>query len=163
LANFRMSQNTFVYLCNQLRWSLHRGNTRLQKAISVAQRVAIATWRLATNDEYRTIGHLFGVSRSSVCGIVNEVCAAILSQMMHRFIRLPTRDKLEEIVAGFHDRWGFPHCAGAADGTHIPFIASDEYHIDYPNRKGWYSLLMQPVVDHQYRFTDVCIGWPGRV
>ena len=148
LANFRMSQETFVYLCDQLRRSLHRGNTRFRKAISVEQRVAIAIWRLATNAEYRTIGHLFGVSRSSVCGIVNEVCAAIVSQMMHRFICLPTRDKLEEIVAGLRDRWGFPQCAGAVDGTHIPIIAPAEYHADYHNRKGWYSILMQAVVDH---------------
>ena len=95
-----------------------------------------------------------------MCGIVSEVCAAIVSQMMHRFIRLPTGDKLEEIVAGFRDRWGFPQCAGAVDGTHIPIIAPDEYNADYHNRKGWYSILMQAVVDHQYRFTDVCIGWP---
>ena len=49
------------------------------------------------------------------------------------------------------------------DGTHIPIIAPNEYHADYHNRKGWYSILMQAVVDHDYRFTDVYIGWPGRV
>ena len=89
LANFRMSQETFVYLCDQLTRSLHRGNTRFRKAIYVEQRVAIATWRLATNAEYRTIGHLFGASRSSVCGIVYEVCAAIVNQTDASFY-LPT-------------------------------------------------------------------------
>ena len=136
--------------------------TRFRKAISVEQRMTIAIWHLATNAEYRTIGHLFGVSRSSVCGIVYEVCAAIVRQLMYCFIRLPTGDKLEEIVAGFREV-GFPHCAGAVDGTNIPIIAPAEYHADYHNRKGWYSILMQAVVDHQYRFTDVCIGWPRLV
>ena len=163
LANFRMSRATFVYLCDQLRHSLHRGNTRFRKAITVEQRVAIALWRLATNAEDRTIGHLFGVSRSSVCAIVNKVCAAIVNQLMHRFICIPTGNKLEETVTGLRGRWGFPQCAGAVDGTHIPIIAPTEYHADYHNRKGWYSMLMQAVVDHQYVFTDVYIGWPGRV
>ena len=163
LENFRMSRETFVYLCDQLRPTLARSDTTFRKAISVEHRVAIAVWRLATNVEYRTIGHLFGVSRSSVCMIVNEVCTAIVTKLMHRFIRLPTGAKLDEVVAGFRNRWGFPQCAGAVDGTHIPIIAPTEYHADYHNRKGWYSILMQAVVDHAYRFTDVYIGWPGRV
>ena len=42
----------------------------MRKAIPVEQRVAIALWRLATTTDYRTIGHLFGVSKPAVCGIV---------------------------------------------------------------------------------------------
>ena len=163
LENFRMSRQTFAYLCNELRPRLSRSDTNLRKAIAVEHRVAIAIWRLATNVEYRTIGHLFGVSKPSVCIIVNEVCSAIVTILMPRFIRLPTGGKSDEVVAGFRNRWGFPQCAAAVDGTHIPIIAPNEYHADYHNRKGWYSILMQAVVDHDYRFTDVYIGWPGRV
>ena len=49
------------------------------------------------------------------------------------------------------------------DGTHIPNIAPQQYHSDYFNRKGWHSVVMQGIVDHSYQFTDVLIGWPGRV
>ena len=38
---------------------------------------AIALWRLATNGDYRTIAHLFGVSRASDCLIAQDVCAAM--------------------------------------------------------------------------------------
>ena len=38
-----------------------------------------------------------------------------------------------------------------------------EYQCDYYNRKGWYSIVIQAVVDHRYLIKDVCIGWPGSV
>ena len=49
----------------------------MRKAIPVVKRVAVTLWRLSTNLEYRTIDHLFGISRSTVCVIVHEVCRAI--------------------------------------------------------------------------------------
>ena len=36
-------------------------------------------------------------------------------------------------------------------------------HTDFYNRKGWYSIIIQAVVDHSYLFRDVYIGWPGSV
>ena len=53
--------------------------------------------------------------------------------------------------------------AGANDGTHIPIIAPQESTADYYNRNGYYSVVMQAVVDHRGLFTDVYIGWHGKV
>ena len=52
-------------------------------------------------------------------------------------------------------------CGGAIDGTHVPRLAPNESHADYVNRKGYHSIIMQAVVDHNNLYTDVVIGWPG--
>ena len=77
LENFRMSRATFLYLCNELRSSVKRDDTVMRKAIPVQQRVTITLWFLSTNADYRTIGHLFGVSKASICFVTKQVCAAI--------------------------------------------------------------------------------------
>ena len=69
LENFRMSKATFVYVCNELRSLVEKNDTTTRKAIPVEQRVALTLWFLSTGADFRTIGHLFGVSKSTVCVI----------------------------------------------------------------------------------------------
>lgn len=163
LENFRMSQATFVYVCDELRSAIEKANTEMRKAIPVEQRVALTLWYLATNTDYRTIGHLFGVSKATVCVVTKEVCAAIVKVLLPRYIRVPAGDELKKIVEGFKDGLGFPQCAGVVDGTHIPIVSPEECPADYYNRKGFHSIVMQGMVDNVGRFMEVYIGWPGRV
>ena len=73
----------------------------MRKAITVEKRVAIALWRLATNCEFRTIAHLFGVSHSFACLIVQEVSQLIVDILMLKFIKKPKGNQLKEIVQVF--------------------------------------------------------------
>ena len=163
LKNVRMSKATFLFICRELEHTLSRKNTRLRRPIPVGKRIVVALWRLATNIEYRTLGHLFGIGRSTACLITKEVCEAVVEHLMPKYIRLPQGEDFRQVVDGFHDRWGFPQVGGAIDGSHIPIVAPPEHHCDYFNRKGWHSVIMQGVVDHRYRFMDVQVGWPGGV
>ena len=158
-----MSRTTFHYVCDELRPELYRCDTHYRMAIPVEKRVAIAVWFLATPGEYRTIGHLFGVARCTVCVIVREVCRAIERVLRPRYISFPNNYRIQTIIQGFETEWGVPQCVGAIDGSHIPILAPKNNHTDYYNRKGWYSMILQGVVDHKYRFTDIYIGWPGSV
>ncbi|XP_063802147.1 uncharacterized protein LOC134969901 [Pseudophryne corroboree] len=92
---------------------------------------------------------------------LNHMTKALVDNLYHRFISLPQGQRLDETIVGFVES-GYPQCAGAIDGTHIPIIAPHDNHADYYNRKGWHSIVLQAVVDHKYCFTDVFIGWPGR-
>ncbi|CAH2285018.1 Hypothetical predicted protein [Pelobates cultripes] len=68
--NFRISEETFSYLCARLRPVMEKKSTNFRVSLPVRKRVAIALWKLATNSEYRSISDLFGVSKSSVCRCV---------------------------------------------------------------------------------------------
>ena len=127
------------------------------------KRLAVTLWCLATPSEYRTIAHLFGIARSTVCEIVQETCTVIVRTLLHKYIQFPTASKLNELRDVFLRKWGVPQCIGAIDGCHIPISSPAMNRTDYYNRKGWYSMILQGVVDHSYRFIDINIGWPGSV
>ena len=158
-----MSKATFQYLCSQLRTEIAKKDTRLRKAITVEHRVAVTLWCLATPTEYRTIAHLFGIARSTVCEIVHETVEAIVNKLLGQYIKFPTGEAQREVIRGFERKWNFPQCVGAIDGSHIPVQAPLLNHTDYYNRKGWYSVLVQAIVDHRYLFLNINVGWPGSV
>lgn len=53
---------------------------------------------------------------------------------------------------------GFPNVIGCIDGTHIPI---KQPHIDYYNRKGFHSVILQGVCNSNKLFIDIFAGWPG--
>ena len=161
--NLRMSKDAYYVLCNELKSHIQRQVTAFRSPISVEARVAICIWRLSTTTECRTVAALFGVGRSSVYDIVNDTCAAIAKHVMHKYVHVPNTDILQEIVNGFESQWGFPQAVGAIDGSHIPIIKPLQSASDYYNRKGYYSILIQGLVDYRGLFMDVIIGWPGKV
>lgn len=57
----------------------------------------------------------------------------------------------------------FPQALCAIDGSHIPIKAPPNNPRDYFNRKGYYSIILQAVVDSYGQFIDVTVGWPGSV
>ena len=135
----------------------------MRSPISVEVRVGVTIWKLATNVEYRTLSDLFGIGRSTVRKIVVEACHAIATHLLPQYIQIPNGDRLKEIVEGFETCWDFPQAAGAIDDSHIPKIRPDESASDYYNPKGYYSIIMQAMVDFRGLFMDLYIGWPGKV
>ena len=111
-----------MYLYNKLWPEIEKEDTIMRPAITVEKRVAVTLWFMATNADYRTIGHLFGMSKASVCNIRKDVCRAIVKVLLKQYICIPTGCTLNTTISGFARR-GFPNCAGAVDGTHIPIEA----------------------------------------
>ncbi|CAB4411933.1 unnamed protein product [Rhizophagus irregularis] len=72
-----------------------------------------------------------------------------------------TESEINEITNGFKSTGRIPNVIGAIDGNHIPIKAPHLFPVDYFNRKGFYSIVLQAVVDHKKSFLDICISWPG--
>ncbi|XP_067139320.1 uncharacterized protein [Centruroides vittatus] len=160
--NFRVSRETFNFLCAALP-EMKRNNTHLRRCISTEKRVAIALYTLASSSEYRTISHLFGVGKSTVCKIVIDFCNAVINNLMSTAIQFPqTKNEIDLKIRDFYEIWNFPQCFGSIDGTHIPISPPKKDCIDYYNYKGWYSVVLLAVSDAKYMFTYINVGSPGR-
>ena len=94
----------YIYICDELKLEIVKQNTRFRKAISLRKRVAITLWVLATTVEYRTVGHLFGVARCTVCCIVKETCKAIVSVLLHKYIIFPIGEDFDTTMQGFLEK-----------------------------------------------------------
>ena len=83
--------------------------------------------------------------------------------MLLKYVKKPSEERMKEIIDEFETLWGFPQVIGAIDGSHVPILKPVESASDYFNRKGFYSIIIQGVVDSLGLFIDVNIGWPGKV
>ena len=72
--------------------------------------------------------------------------------MLRKYNVFPRGQFLASIVDELEKKWQFPQCAGAIDGCHIPIQPSLLNHTDYYNRKGWYSIIIQAVINSDYLF-----------
>ena len=160
---FRMTKETFKYVCQQVGPVLIKVDTNRRKAISVETRVAIAITRLASGSPLYIIADSFRVGVSSVHGIVLEFCQALKETCRDVFIRWPSPSQMLAISENFEALHGIPYVVGAIDGSHIPIIAPEQHAADYYCRKGFHSVLLQAVVDHSCCFWDYDIGWCGSI
>ena len=65
VENFRMTRQTFNKVCRVLKPDLSPMENTVWDAIDVQKQVALTIYWLATSAEYRTIGNLFGVAKST--------------------------------------------------------------------------------------------------
>ncbi|XP_058084993.1 protein ALP1-like [Magnolia sinica] len=165
---FRMGRATFDMICDELGSSVAKEDTMLRAAIPVRQRVAVCIWRLATGEPLRLVSKRFGLGISTCHKLVLEVCSAIKTVLMPKFLQWPNDAAAAKIKEEFESVSGIPNVMGSMYTTHIPIIAPKISVAAYFNRrhternqKTSYSITVQGVVDPRGVFTDVCIGWPG--
>jgi hypothetical protein len=158
----RLLPKIFEYLCGILASSLSRSNTNMRLAIPLQTRVALSLNRLCTGNSLRGCAEIYGIHESSASIIVREFCMAIERYLKPLVIEKQTATTLKRISAKFEELRGIPYVIGAVDGSHIPIIAPPIDPTSYYYRKGFYSALLQGVVDSHCRFWDYDFGWAGR-
>ncbi|KAM0070134.1 putative harbinger transposase-derived nuclease domain-containing protein [Helianthus debilis subsp. tardiflorus] len=165
---FRMSKVTFNMICDELDSTLNKKDTMFRLAIPVRQRVAVCLYRLAAGANLRTLSNIFGLGISTYHKLVLEVCAAIGTVLMPKFLQWPDKQCLEQIKTEFGSITGIPNISGSVYTTRVSIIAPKANPTAYfnkkhteQNQKPSYLTTVQGVVDSRGVFTDVCIGLPG--
>jgi hypothetical protein len=69
-----------------------------------------------------------------------------------------TRKKIKEITIGFESLHGIPYILGAIHGNHIPIVAFNVDPKSYYCQKGFYSTLIQGIVNEKCNFWDYGYG-----
>lgn len=67
-----------------------------------------------------------------------------------------------EIIAGFK-RKEFPNCPEATDGTRVPVNCLLLGASECENQKGYYSIILQTLVEHRGRFMNTNMASTGKV
>ncbi|XP_043469299.1 putative nuclease HARBI1 [Leptopilina heterotoma] len=111
---------------------------------------------------YRDVADRFGISISALHKLITRVTCFLVS-LSARIIRLPTVQEREVTKQFYLGTKGFPGVVGAIDGTHIRIDRPSEDKDSYINRKQYFSIHMQGVVDHNKKIIDICVGYPGSV
>ena len=63
-------------------------------------------WQLTLT--YCTMGHLFGVSKATVCCVIKEVCESIVSVLLPRYISVPSGDDFIAVCGWFYKWFRIP-------------------------------------------------------
>ena len=117
---FENDKRDIYFVCDKLRPHISRTVTRMRLPVSVEMRGVITIWKLGTNIEYRTLGALFGLGRSTVGELVLDTCSFIVCHLMPAYVRVPDHHDLKVVMDELENRWGLPQTVGAIDGSHIP-------------------------------------------
>lgn len=161
-SRVRVSRSLFQHLCETLGPRLMKQTTNMRQPISVERRILASLYRLGHAGGSMEISDLFGMARNTLSPMLREFVDAVLIQLGPIYVQWPeTPAQLQQLADGFFAVQGIPNAVGAIDGSHIPVISPREWPVDYYNRKGFHSILLQGVVDADYKFWHYDIGRPG--
>jgi hypothetical protein len=165
--HFRMTRQTFNCLCARLSGHPVYQPSPNSSQISIERQVAIVLWRLATGQGLRELEQDKGISQGSVSHFTDRFLEA-LKDTSFNVIRWPSGNRVNDVKEGFANMIepGSPtlrDVLGAVDGSHIKIWPYSERPDKFYNRKGYTSVVLMAICDHEGRFTYVYTGEPGSV
>ncbi|XP_052286574.1 putative nuclease HARBI1 isoform X2 [Dreissena polymorpha] len=159
IARYRFSKNGVSFLENLLKDDLQQQTNR-NHALTSIQQILITLRFFGTGAFYSVIGDTLGFHKCTVSRVVENVTDAIIKHL-HEFVVWPSPAEKERVKQGFYAVAGFPNVIGCIDGKHIRIQAPHDDEASYVNWKGFHSINVQAVCDHQGKFTSVNASWPG--
>ena len=100
---------------------------------------------------------MFKLGRSTVYGIINEICEELWNALSD-YVKPPTSvDDFKRLPADFNELWDMPHCLGALDGKHVGIRKPASSGSLWYHYKGFFSMVFLSICDAPYcfRYVDV--------
>ena len=119
-------------------------------SLSAKMKVLVTLRFLASGSFLEVVGDTFlSFDKSTVSRVVHQITQA-LANKVNDFIKFPsTRNEPDEVKRGLFRIGGFPCAVGCVDGTHVRIKAPSLSEPDYVNRKGFHSINVQAICDHE--------------
>ncbi|KAL2088028.1 hypothetical protein ACEWY4_016856 [Coilia grayii] len=120
---------------------------------------------LASGTSYRVVSRAFDMPWTSVHRAIHTTSSKVAS-LFAQTVHHPSEQEMVNVGAGFARLAGsaaFSRVAGSIDGCHVRVKPPARDADCYLNRKLFYSVQLQAVVDHTAKFIDVCVGYTGSV
>ena len=157
------SRGSLLYECTMLEEELKPSDFQFapREPLTVEEQVAVCLYYFGSCCEYRVVGDVFGIHRSTVWKCIHRVTDAILKVLMPIWIKMPDKEECENIAEYFEEKTNIPQAILVIDGSHIPVSAPKIGYQDYVNRKGWTSIVLQGVVDNKLLFRNIYCQEPG--
>lgn len=162
--HFRITRTQFDQFVQKLR---ERGMSEVHPSggpekIPSLKKVLMLLWYLANQNSFRELSDKFNTSQGAAHNVIMEMLD-LTCQLASSFITWPTNCEKQTNAGVFHRICGIEGIVGAIDGCHIKIQRPPVRGGDYLNRKSYYSILLQGIVNDQGKFIDIFTGAPGRV
>nr|CAH7751209.1 unnamed protein product [Callosobruchus chinensis] len=95
-------------------------------------------------------------------GFGDYVAEYIWDSLYEIHIPVPSNGDFQQITKDFYEIWNFPNCIGALDGKHIRMRCPNNSGSLYFNYKGYFSIVLQALVDANYKFINIDVGGYGK-
>lgn len=156
-TTYGLSYPLFTELLEQLRPHIpaHTINMPLHSAL------AMVLHRLSQGHSARTVASQYKADPWMVAKITNLVTRVISTKIYPYYVRIPTGQRLQQIMQGFKELTGLPNMCGAIDGNHIKIHKKPDNEFMYKCRHNFYAVVLQAVSDHKKVFWDICVRAPG--
>lgn len=158
-------ENKIVEICqeNNVSGIVDRQGQGGSVQVPLGDRLLMLFWYMASKDKYASSADRFGISESTASYAIRNLMAFISGHLLHRVIVWPTQEEMQEMQDLFSEASNFPGVCGIIDATHIEIRKPSNRGIDHYNRKEFYSIILQGVVAENLLFTNVFVGFPGKV
>ncbi|XP_063633776.1 putative nuclease HARBI1 [Cydia splendana] len=148
IQQFRLSKSVFKQLCSDLRTQTRLRGTR---EIPLEIKVLCALSFYATGSDQRIVGLTQHLTQRTASRCIRQVTNALnCENISDKWIVFPqTQQERTVLTQEFQRRFRLPGIIGAIDCTHVATAKPDTQEHLFFNRKGYHSLNVQMICDHE--------------